>query len=155
MRAMRRGEFEMSAAEAVSILKSAEYGVLSTVGNDEIPYGVPMNYVFDGDEILLHCALDGHKLDNIRQNDKVCFTVVGKARLIPERLVTAYESVIVFGKASLVSSDGEKREVLVKLIKRFVPSEQIERAMKEVDADLSKHGIIRIKIVGMSGKSRQ
>jgi nitroimidazol reductase NimA-like FMN-containing flavoprotein (pyridoxamine 5'-phosphate oxidase superfamily) len=154
MRAMTRNEFEMSMEEARSILAKAEYGVLSTAGNEGMPYGVPMNHVLDGDEILLHCATEGHKLDNIRHNSNVCFTVVGKAVLIPERSTTAYESVIAFGKASVVTSEGEKKEVLRKLVKRFLGPGQIEAAMKEVGEDVSKHGVIRIKIVGVSGKSR-
>jgi len=155
MRAMRRREFEMSREEALTILRKAEYGILSTAGEDGTPYGVPLNYALDGDEILIHCALEGHKMDNIRHNSMVCFTVIGRATLIPERSTTAYQSVIVFGKASIVSSDEEKREVLRMLVRRFLPPEMHKSAMKDVDEDVSKHGVIRIKIVEVSGKSRE
>ena len=155
MRAMRRNEFEMTAAEAASILRRAEYGVLSTISADNTPYGVPMNYVFEDGEILLHCALDGHKIDNMRNNERVCFTVVGKAILIPERSVTAYESVIVFGKASIISSDDEKREILAKFIRRFIPAGLSEAAMNDVEADVSKHGVVRIVVDSISGKARE
>jgi hypothetical protein len=81
MRAMRKKESEISKEGALSILKRAEYGVLSTLGKDGVPYGVTMNFVFEGEEIFLHGAKEGHKFDNIFGNDNVCFTVVGSVTL--------------------------------------------------------------------------
>ncbi len=81
---------EMSKEDTLSVLKNAEYGVMSTVGSDGIPYGVPMNYVFEGDWIFLHGAGEGHKIDNILANEDVCFSIVGEAVLAPERTTTLY-----------------------------------------------------------------
>ncbi len=63
-----------------------------------------MNYVFDGNEILLHGAKEGHKMANVHSNENVCFTVVGNATFLPGRSTSAYESIIVSGKASIVAS---------------------------------------------------
>jgi nitroimidazol reductase NimA-like FMN-containing flavoprotein (pyridoxamine 5'-phosphate oxidase superfamily) len=154
MRAMRKKESEMPSEGALSILKSAEYGVLSTLGKDGSPYGVPMNYVFEGDEIFLHGAKEGYRTDNLVGNGNVCFTVVGSATFVPERLTTAYESVIVFGKATIASSESEKREIMSKFVKKFAP-DQYEDVMKGVDKALPVVSAIRIKISGMSGKFRK
>ena len=155
MKAMRKKKFELSEESAISILKNAEYGVLSTISDDGTPYGVPMNYVFEGDEIFLHCAKEGHKIDNMLNNPNVCFTVVGKAILIPERSTTAYESAIVFGKATIMLSDAEKVDILRKFVKRFLPASQYEAVMKKVEETISMHGVVRIDITGISGKSRE
>lgn len=51
--------------EATAILDVAEFGVLSTIGNDGQPYGVPLNYIYKDRAIYFHCAVAGQKLDNI------------------------------------------------------------------------------------------
>ena len=45
---MRRSERELSFEQAVEIMNSGSWGVLSTVGADGYPYGVPVNYAYDG-----------------------------------------------------------------------------------------------------------
>lgn len=155
MRAMRKKESEMPKEGAASVLKNGEYGILSTMSKDGTPYGVPINYVFEGDEIFIHGANEGHKMDNMLHNSDVCFTVVGKATFIPERSTTAYESAIVFGKASMVTSDDEKKEIMGKFIKRFLPYAPYDEVMKGVGQAIALHGVVGIKITGMSGKFRE
>jgi len=145
MRAMRKKESEIPKEGAVSILRSAEYGVLSTLGKDGVPYG---------DEIFLHGAIEGHKIDNISGHADVCFTVVGSAIFVPDRSTTAYESVIIFGKATIASSDAEKRDIMSKFVMRFTP-DRYEEMMKGVDRALPVVSAIRIKITGMTGKFRK
>ena len=62
---MRRKDKEIGTDEAINLLTKCEYGVLSTVGNDGQPYGVPLNYTYKDNCIYFHCALKGHKIDNI------------------------------------------------------------------------------------------
>lgn len=60
---MRRKDRLLTEKEAKEILSEGEYGVLSTIGEDGYPYGVPVNYVYLNDSIYFHCAADvGHKL---------------------------------------------------------------------------------------------
>ena len=47
MVAMRRKDRQVSDEEAMAYLKAAEYGVLSTVGPDGEPYGVPLTYAVE------------------------------------------------------------------------------------------------------------
>ena len=46
MRNMRRKDKEIGSDEAINFLTRCEYGILSTVGNDGQPYGVPLNYAY-------------------------------------------------------------------------------------------------------------
>ena len=75
---MRRKDRALSRQEALDILNKGEYGILSTVSADGQPYGTPINFCLINDCIYFHCAKEGHKLDNISANSKVCFCVVGK-----------------------------------------------------------------------------
>ena len=73
---MRRKEKMISQEEIMEVLEKAEYGVLSTVSGDGIPYGTPVNFVFMDGAIYFHCATEGHRLGNIAANDNVCFTAL-------------------------------------------------------------------------------
>ena len=56
-REMRRMDRKISDNQARELLKNNTYGVLSTIGVDGYPYGVPLNYVFFNDAIYFHCAI--------------------------------------------------------------------------------------------------
>ena len=114
-RPMRRGDREMVRALVHAVLEHGTWGVLATVDDDGQPYGVPVNYVFDGEEsILIHGAPEGHKLANLRGNPRASFTVVSRAETLPEEFTTAFESVIAFGRATELAGE-EKRSALVRL----------------------------------------
>ena len=53
---MRRANLEADESTSKQILVEGSYGILSTVGEDGFPYGVPVNYAYDGDKIYFHCA---------------------------------------------------------------------------------------------------
>lgn len=97
-REMRRNERRLSSAESIAVLNEGNHGVLCTFGADEYPYGVPVHYVYHNGSVYFHCAVIGHKLDNIKNNPNVSFCVVGSDRVIPASFTTRYRSVIVFGK---------------------------------------------------------
>lgn len=117
-RQIRKQERKLNEAEISEIIKNSLYGVLSTSDNNNSPYGVPLTYVELNNNLYFHCATEGHKLDNIRLNDKVSFCIVSQAILAPERFNVKYKSVIVFGKASEVFDD-EKHDVLIALINKY------------------------------------
>ncbi|HRU42660.1 MAG TPA: pyridoxamine 5'-phosphate oxidase family protein, partial [Candidatus Diapherotrites archaeon] len=117
-REMRRQDRKTDNEKAAAILAAGEYGILSTVGDNGYAYGVPLSYAYSKGSIYFHSATVGHKLDNIKHNDKVSFCVVGATEVIPEDFGTKYESVIVFGKASEIY-DEEKQEALMTIIKKY------------------------------------
>ena len=73
---MRRKDRQVFGKDIEDILINGEYGTLSTIGDNGYPYIVPLNYIYYNNSIYFHCAKDGHKLENIRQSNKVCFCVV-------------------------------------------------------------------------------
>ena len=83
-------------------------------------YGVPLNYVFKNNCLYFHCALEGHKLDNIRANNKVSFCVVGKTKVLPDKFSTEYESAMAFGTASVVQGE-ERYEALLRSCGKILP----------------------------------
>jgi hypothetical protein len=55
MKNVRRKDRGIGTREAIEILDSAEYGVLSTVDKDGQPYGIPLSYVYKNNSIYFHC----------------------------------------------------------------------------------------------------
>ncbi|MDA8223895.1 MAG: pyridoxamine 5'-phosphate oxidase family protein [Desulfitobacterium hafniense] len=151
---IRRVDREISKDEALSLLKLAEYGVLSLAQTEnEYPYGVPIDYIFYEDNLYFHCATEGQKLDILKINNKACFTVVLDAKVLPRYHSTAYKSVIVFGRCTLLN-DNLKDEMLLKFGMRFAGD--FPEVIKETIQKTGKATtIIKFEIDYVSGKQRK
>lgn len=114
-RPMRRIRQQISQEECAEILGRASSGVLGLHGDDGYPYTVPVSFVYQpgGDglgTIGFHCAKTGHKLDAIRRNEKVSFTVIDRDEVMPRERTTKFCSVIAFGRARIIEDeDGLRR----------------------------------------------
>ncbi|SDO68446.1 pyridoxamine 5'-phosphate oxidase family protein [Desulforhopalus singaporensis] len=150
MRELRRNDKQTTLDQAVELLSDAEYGTLSTVDGDGQPYGVPLNYVYRDGAIYFHCALNGHKLDNIGGNPKVSFCVVGDVEVLPAEFSTSYQSVIAFGVASEVVGN-ERYQALEWLLEKY-SSDFMEQGIKYIDKLDKVTRIIKIEVRHVSGK---
>lgn len=77
-RAMRRFKQQASDEASLRLLETAPRGVLAVHGDNGYPYAIPLNFIFRGGRIWFHCAKEGHKLDAIRRDNKVCFTLLSE-----------------------------------------------------------------------------
>ena len=76
-RTLRRQDRALSQEETMEILRRGKFGVLSIVGEDGYPYGVPLHYVVIDHAIYFHCSrVQGHKDDALAKNSKISFTVI-------------------------------------------------------------------------------
>ena len=82
-REIRRKDRILDNELAIRLLEEAEYGFLAMSGINGYGYGIPINYVKEGDSIYFHCAPEGYKLECLRENPKVSFTVVGATQIVP------------------------------------------------------------------------
>lgn len=153
MKEVRRSDREINPQDAKNILDTAEYGILSTVDNDGQPYGVPLSYVHKGESIYFHCAISGHKLENIEHNAKVSFCVVGKTRVLPDKFATEYESAVVFGRASEVNG-AEKHDALLWLLEKYC-LDFIEEGKRYIEQKDKITKVFKIEIDRISGKARR
>ena len=128
--------------------------MLATVGADGWPYAVPVNHVLAGDVLYIHCATEGHKLENLAHEERVSFCAVASARVLPASLSTLYESAIVFGRAALVTDPTEKRRGLELLAVRFCGALTPE-AEKTIATSASRTAVVRIRIERIAGKAHR
>jgi uncharacterized protein len=152
-RSVRRKDREINLELATRLLAEGEYGVLSTVGMDGQAYGVPMNYVYKNNCLYFHCAIEGHRLDNIKANNKVSFCVVGRTRVLPGKFSTEYESAMAFGTASVVQGN-ERHKALLSILEKYSP-DFMEEGKKAITKYDDKTTIIKVDINHLSGKARK
>jgi nitroimidazol reductase NimA-like FMN-containing flavoprotein (pyridoxamine 5'-phosphate oxidase superfamily) len=147
---MRRKDKEIGNDEAIQLLTKYEYGVLSTIGNNGQPYGVPLNYVYKNNCIYFHCARVGHKIDNIKNNPKVSFCAIGDTKVLPSKFGTEYESVVVFGMASEVQGV-ERYNALLWLLEKYSP-DFIDEGKAYIEQKDKATKVMKIEVEHISGK---
>ena len=150
---IRRKDRALDYAAAYALLKTCEYGVLSTADRDNQPYGIPVNYAVVEDSIVIHCATEGHKLENIGSNAKVSFCAVGRTQVLPDQFSTRYESVVVFGSAAVVNGEKQKRAALAALLAKYAP-DHLAAGEQYVDKQIGRVSVIKVSIDHLTGKSR-
>ena len=153
MRELRKKDRAITDDEAKSLLNEAEYGVLSTVDGQGLSYGVPLNFCVINDYIYFHCAVVGHKIDNLEYNKFVSFCVVGSTEILSEKFSTKFESVIVSGEADEVF-DAEKQIALEGLLHKYSP-DFFEKGVEYIEVARDNSRVYRITINNLTGKARR
>ena len=148
-RAMRRFKQQLSSEETERILRIGKYCVMAVSGDDDYPYAVPVNYVYDGAAIYIHSAAQGYKIDALKRNPKCSLCVVDKDDVIPEEFTSYFRSVIVFGMAHFVESKEEKVAALRLLGYKYSPGIDPEA---EIARFIKTVCVVRIDIDSVTGK---
>lgn len=151
-RPMRRARQVLPMEECEAILRRATSGVLSVLGDDGYPYGVPVSYVWHDGAVWFHCAKRGHKLDAIRSCDKVSFCVVAQDEVVPEEYTTYFRSVILFGRAEIVTEPGALRAAMAPLADRYDPSASTERRNGTIEKEMPALCMVKITPEHITGK---
>ena len=152
---VRRQDRLLDEARAREIHASAEYGYLSLIDLNGKPYGVPLNFVWDGeDSIYFHCADEGKKIDILESYDLVSFCVVCKVNLLPSQFTTEYERIILECETTICTYEEEQLYAYELLLKKYSPND-VELGMKYVRKSLLRSCIVRLDVVTWSGKSKK
>ena len=149
-REMRRKDKEKSTEDITRIIQDGEYGVLSTIGENGYPYSTPLSYTYIDGSIYFHSAKVGEKLDNIAYNENVCFCIVGGTNVLPEKFSTEYESVVIFGKASIVE-DEDKKNVFISILNKYSKN-FMKEGLVYIDRAISNTTVIKITIDKVTAK---
>ena len=120
-RKMRRFAQQISEEKCIEILKNEPRGVLSVLGDDGYPYGMPMDhwYCEEDGKLYFHGAKEGHKLDSIKACDKVSYCVCDKGYRGDGEWALNISSVIVFGRIRFVDDHEKVLELCRKLSYKF------------------------------------
>ncbi len=135
---IRKVSRAMDAAFAYEVLEQAPYVTVSMTRPDGTPYGIPLSLARVGERTFyFHCAMEGEKLDVIRQNPVVSLSAV--TRCVPTvgpedgSFTLQYRSAVAVGRAEVVEQCGEKVLALRAICERFLP-----RHMDAFDAAIAR-----------------
>ena len=91
-REVARKKQALDRAACEEILKQEPRGVLSLIGDDGYPYGLPINfwYCADDGKIYFHSGKCGHKIDALKACDKASFCVYdsGCGKMVTGRCIS-------------------------------------------------------------------
>ena len=154
MPGMRRKEKEITEKAVIEeVLRENGVGRLATAVNDH-PYVVPLNFVYFDGKVFFHSHKDGTKMKNIAENPRVCFEVDSGEIVTGEKpcdFTWKYRSVIVSGKAHIVTDAGKRLTVLKRLSDKYSPG----KGKLLTAEDLAKNPqlvIVEIAVDEMTGK---
>lgn len=173
---MRRKDREMDADFAYSIIDKADFGTLTTLNEDGIPYCIPVSIARQRDKIYFHSAYQGSKIENIKRNPRVSMSFVGDIKVPPpitkeegeqitskdgnyrkilsSRFTTEYESAVVFGNANIIEDKDEKILGLKLISEKYVPN-NMPYFGDAIDASIKATCVIRIDINKITGKRKK
>jgi len=153
-RTMRRFKQQISEEECIRILQEEKRGILSMHGEDGYPYGIPMNHWYNPEngKMYFHCAKTGHKLDAIRNHDKVSYCVYDQGFREDGDWALNIRSVVVFCRARIVddAEDELRRRIAVGLCRKFTDDEAF--LQKELANALPRAAFLELTPDHMTGK---
>ena len=151
-RLMRRINQQVSEAECIRILTEEKRGVLSVLGEDGYPYGMPMNHWYcpeDG-KLYFHGAKTGHKIDALAKDNRVSYCVMDAGYRREGEWALNIRSVVVFGRITPVTDPGKAADICARLSRKFTDDEEYIR--RELESALSRTLCLELEIDHMTGK---
>lgn len=144
-RKMRRIKQQVSDAECKKILLEEKRAAFSVIGENGYPYTIPVNFYFDESDncIYLHGAREGHKIDAIKECNKVCFTTWNQGFKKDDNWEWNVTSVVVFGKVKFLDDSTIIKDKLRKLAAKYYPTRE------EIEEEMSSQAINRVQMLAI------
>jgi len=154
----RLPEYQRDGRWIRAFLQDARIGHIASVQEGQ-PFLNPSTFWFDEEnhQIIFHSNVAGRIRSNIESNPRVCFEASELGKMLPANVALEFSlqfrSVIVFGRARLISDPEEARRVMYGLIHKYFPEMTAGREFREItDKELKRTSIYAIQIEEWSGK---
>ena len=107
----------------IEILDAEKRGVLSVLGDDGYPYGMPMNYWYNKENgyLYFHSGKKGHKVESLAANNKVSFCVYDSGYRNEGEWALNISSVIVFGRVHVVENHEDAMKICKEMSLKYTP----------------------------------
>lgn len=151
-RELIRKNKELSRSECIDLLVSQTRGVLSVLGDDDYPYGMPMNHYYNPDDgnLYFHCGNIGHRLEALQKHNKVSFCTFDNGYVNEGEWAYNVKSVIIFGKIEFVDDVNVMQDIVTKLSYKFIQDDDY------IANEIKNHGhrtlLMKLNIEHMCGK---
>jgi nitroimidazol reductase NimA-like FMN-containing flavoprotein (pyridoxamine 5'-phosphate oxidase superfamily) len=108
-----------------AIIKSCQYCSVAMVGENGMPYVIPMNFGYGNNTIYLHSAQEGRSIRALEKNPNVCISFCTEPKIVYQNIEVGCsyraqgESVICEGKVVFVENFDEKVHALNATMKQY------------------------------------
>ncbi|QOX62673.1 pyridoxamine 5'-phosphate oxidase family protein [Anoxybacterium hadale] len=152
-RKMRLESNQTTEEEVIEMLNGATNGVLAVQGDEGYPYTVPLSFAYQDGKIYFHSTAEtSHKIESISKNPKVSFCVVTQDQILPEAFNTLYRSVVLFGKARVLTEPADIARGIRPIVSKY-SGEFMKEAGAYMKAEAGKFCVVEIEIEHMTGKA--
>ena len=152
---LRRSDKEWNDPHEIEqVLASVRIMTVACCLEDE-PYLFTVDFAWEPQtrQLWFHSASEGRKMDILKANPRVCVTVVEDRGYLEGECDHAYRSLILEGKAQVVTDLAEKRHGLELLVRKHEPQPETVLARLAGDEESVRNiAIVRITVDAMSGK---
>ena len=124
-REMLRKKQQITNEECIKILKEEPRGVLTVIGDNGYPYGMPINqyYCEEDGKLYFHGGKKGHKIDALRKTPKASFCICDEGIRDDGNWYLKFRSVIVFGTVEFVEDYDQMIAITRRLCHKFTQDE--------------------------------
>ena len=152
-RELTRKKQQLSNEECIELLKVEKRSVLSVIGDDGYPYGMPMNHFYNENDgcIYFHCGKGGHRIEALEKCNKVSVCVYDKGKEKEGNWALDVKSVIVFGKVEIIADADQVADITTKLSYKFTQDE--EYIQREIKSAAHKTVLLRLMPEHICGKT--
>ena len=150
-RSITRVKQQLSREDCVRLLRQQPRGVLSVIGDDGYPYGLPIDHWYNPDDgqIYFHSGKAGHKVDAIRRCDKASFCIYDEGFRLDGDWALNISSVIVFGRVRIIEDQARAMELTRRLSYKYTSdSAYIEEEIRRYGAETLVFTLIPEHITG-------
>lgn len=151
-REVARKKQQLSKEACIELLKKEPRGVLSLIGDDGYPYGLPIDHWYNEEDgcIYFHSGKVGHKIDAMKACDKASFCVYDQGCREEGDWALHIKSVIVFGHIRIVEDHKKAIELTRQLSYKYTS----DAAYIQEEIDKYGHEVLVFKLVPehMTGK---
>jgi len=140
--------------ELEKIIQNCEICHIAMVDQNNMPYVLPFNFGYGNDEIFLHSAQQGKKIDILKNNPQVCVAFSGDYELRYRDVEVAcsyswkYRSVLVYGKVEFITDMDQKVDAL-----NFIMKNYSDRSFKYNDPAVKDVNCYKVVIDKMEGRA--
>ena len=124
-REMLRKKQQLPHEVCIQLLRQELRGVLSVLGDDDYPYGMPINHYYcpeDG-KLYFHGGKAGHKIDAMKRHSKASFCVYDQGFRREGEWALNIQSVIVFGRIEWIEDQETTNRIARALSLKFTDDE--------------------------------
>ena len=151
-REMVRKHQQLTRETCIELLKNEPRGVLSLIGDDGYPYGLPIDHWYNEEDgcLYFHSGKTGHKVDAMKACPKASFCVYDRGFRREGDWALNIKSVIVFGRIEIM----EDHEKAIALTRALSYKYTLDEAYIQEEIDKYGHEVLVFRLVPehMTGK---